>query len=538
MNNQGEIFLYERAVKSSPEINIWLAFPAIRNFGLSSLGYMSIFKTLDSRSDYYVERIFTDTKSAELPLNKVDLMGFSFSFEIDFLGIFKIMETFNIPFYSKDRGEDFPLIFAGGPVVSANPEPFCEFFDFIMIGDAEGIDTRIVDFIKENKHLPKDQLLKLLSEKDGIYVPSLTEFENDTVKMNGKPLSVKKVSCSIENTITTPVLSEKSFFSNTFIIEIARGCAQRCGFCIASYLNLPVRFADYEQIISEIDRGLKYTNKIALLGALISAHPDFDKICAYIREKKKQIPDLEMSVSSLRADSISPEVVQTLVECGQKHATIAIEAGSDRLRKVINKNLTEEQIFKTVRIARENGLKGLKIYAMIGHPTETKEDIEAMVNLAEKLKKEFKTFDFTYSFATFVPKSHTPFQYCAREDNKTLEKKYNFLKKRFHQLGIKIRLSSINWDYYQALLSRGDRRLCKYVEEVYKQGGNLGAFKNAYKKLRAKKLLPSSDEFALKAHELSEPLPWDFINVYPGKEILKNENGRLLEKPCCANKIL
>ena len=538
MNNQGEIFLYERAVKSSPEINIWLAFPAIRNFGLSSLGYMSIFKTLDSRSDYYVERIFTDTKSAELPLNKVDLMGFSFSFEIDFLGIFKIMETFNIPFYSKDRGEDFPLIFAGGPVVSANPEPFCEFFDFIMIGDAEGIDTRIVDFIKENKHLPKDQLLKLLSEKDGIYVPSLTEFENDTVKMNGKPLSVEKVSCSIENTITTPVLSEKSFFSNTFIIEIARGCAQRCGFCIASYLNLPVRFADYEQIISEIDRGLKYTNKIALLGALISAHPDFDKICAYIRKKKKQIPDLEMSVSSLRADSISPEVVQTLVECGQKHATIAIEAGSDRLRKVINKNLTEEQIFKTVRIARENGLKGLKIYAMIGHPTETKEDIEAMVNLAEKLKKEFKTFDFTYSFATFVPKSHTPFQYCAREDNKTLEKKYNFLKKRFHQLGIKIRLSSINWDYYQALLSRGDRRLCKYVEEVYKQGGNLGAFKNAYKKLRAKKLLPSSDEFALKAHELSEPLPWDFINVYPGKEILKNENGRLLEKPCCANKIL
>lgn len=538
MNNQGEIFLYERAVKSSPEINIWLAFPAIRNFGLSSLGYMSIFKTLDSRSDYYVERIFTDTKSAELPLNKVDLMGFSFSFEIDFLGIFKIMETFNIPFYSKDRGEDFPLIFAGGPVVSANPEPFCEFFDFIMIGDAEGIDTRIVDFIKENKHLPKDQLLKLLSEKDGIYVPSLTEFENDTVKMNGKPLSVEKVSCSIENTITTPVLSEKSFFSNTFIIEIARGCAQRCGFCIASYLNLPVRFADYEQIISEIDRGLKYTNKIALLGALISAHPDFDKICAYIRKKKKQIPDLEMSVSSLRADSISPEVVQTLVDCGQKHATIAIEAGSDRLRKVINKNLTEEQIFKTVRIARENGLKGLKIYAMIGHPTETKEDIEAMVNLAEKLKKEFKTFDFTYSFATFVPKSHTPFQYCAREDNKTLEKKYNFLKKRFHQLGIKIRLSSINWDYYQALLSRGDRRLCKYVEEVYKQGGNLGAFKNAYKKLRAKKLLPSSDEFALKAHELSEPLPWDFINVYPGKEILKNENGRLLEKPCCANKIL
>ena len=538
MTNSGEIYLYERTGKSSPEINIWLAFPAIQNFGLSSLGYMSIFKTLDMREDYYVERIFTDTKSTNLPLNQVDLMGFSFSFEIDFLGIFKILDTYNIPFYSRDRGDDFPLIFAGGPVVSANPEPFCEFFDFIMIGDAESIDTRIVDFIKDNKHLPKQQILKILSEKEGIYVPSFTQYEDNIVKINGAPLSVNKVSCSIDNTITTPVLSEKSFFSNTFIIEIARGCAQRCGFCIASYLNLPVRFADFNQIISEIDRGLKYTNKIALLGALISAHPDFDKICAYIREKKKEIPDLEMSVSSLRADAISPEVVQTLVECGQKQATIAIEAGSDRLRKVINKNLTEEQIFKTVKTAQDNGLKGLKIYAMIGHPTETQEDIEEMVNLAAKLKKEFKTFDFTYSFATFVPKSHTPFQFCPRESNKSLEKKYNYLKKRFHQLGIKIRVSSINWDYYQALLSRGDRRLCRYVEEVYKEGGNLGAFKNAYKKLKAKKILPPSDDFALKSHDISEPLPWDFIKVYPGREALEKENKRLLEKPCCVNKIL
>ena len=130
MNNAGEIFLYEKAVKSNPEINIWLAFPAIYNFGLSSLGFMSIFKTLDLRPDYYVERIFTDTKSTDLSINQVDLMGFSFSFEIDFLGIFKIMEAHNIPFYAKDRGDDFPLIFAGGPVVSANPEPFCEFFDF------------------------------------------------------------------------------------------------------------------------------------------------------------------------------------------------------------------------------------------------------------------------------------------------------------------------------------------------------------------------------------------------------------------------
>ena len=528
MTNSGEIYLYERTGKSSPEINIWLAFPAIQNFGLSSLGYMSIFKTLDMREDYYVERIFTDTKSTNLPLNQVDLMGFSFSFEIDFLGIFKILDTYNIPFYSRDRGDDFPLIFAGGPVVSANPEPFCEFFDFIMIGDAESIDTRIVDFIKENKHLPKQQILKILSEKEGIYVPSFTEYEDNIVKINGAPLSVNKVSCSIDNTITTPVLSEKSFFSNTLIIEIARGCAQRCGFCIASYLNLPVRFADFNQIISEIDRGLKYTNKIALLGALISAHPDFDKICAYIREKKKEIPDLEMSVSSLRADAISPEVVQTLVDCGQKHATIAIEAGSDRLRKVINKNLTEEQIFKTVKTAQDNGLKGLKIYAMIGHPTETKEDIDELINLARKLKSEFKTFEFTFSFSSFVPKSHTPFQFCERESIKDLEAKYEYLKKEFHKLGVKIRTSSVKWDYWQALLSRGDRRLADYLIEVYNNGGNLGAFKSSYKNVKKDLSLPSSEKIALEKRKISDILPWDFIKIYPYRDSLNKEYTRLL----------
>lgn len=526
-----ELFLYDRPSDRAPEINIWAAFPAIYSFGMSSLGYLSIFKRLDRRPDYYVERIFTDTKTTQIPLSDVDLMCFSFSFEIDFLGMFKIFERFKIPFLAKDRDENFPLIFAGGPVLTANPEPFCEFFDFIIIGDAELMDTTVVDVVKTNRNLPKSEILKLLSKVEGIYVPSLTEYDENarTVTMDGKPLEVQKISANLGGCITTPIISEKSYFSDTFIIEIARGCSQRCGFCLASYLNLPARFVSFDEIVKSIDFGLQYTKKIALLGALISAHPDFEKICEYILKKKEEIPELEMSVSSLRADTITPLIVKTLAACGQRHSTIAIEAGSERLRKVINKNLSEEEIFNAVKIASENGLTGFKIYAMIGHPTETMEDIKELVDLAKKLKKTFKNFDFTYSFATFVPKAHTPFQFCERESAKSLEKKYNYLKKHFHQLGIKIRCSSVNWDYYQALLSRGDRRLCKYLIEVYKDGGNLGAFKQAYKKMRQKRQLPAADDFAISEIPFERGLPWNFIKTMPGADALIRENQRLLK---------
>lgn len=524
-----DITLYNIPPKN-PEINIWMAFPAMASFGMSSLGYMSIVKRLDVRSDYYVEKIFTDTASTKLRPRDVDVMGFSVSFEIDFLGIFKILENFNIPLKSSERDDSCPVIFGGGPVLTANPEPFCEFFDFIIIGDAEKIDTNIIDVIKNNKTLSKNEKLKQLSKVKGVYVPALTGFDEKkgVLTPDGEPYSVEKISSELEDCITTPVLSEKSFFSNTYVIEMVRGCPQRCGFCLASYLNLPARFCSYENITAAIDEGLKYTNKIALLGALITAHPDFERICEHILKRKSEVSDLELSVSSLRADSISPIIIKTLTECGQKHSTIAIEAGSERLRKLINKNLTEEQIFETVQTAYDNGLKGLKIYAMIGHPTETQADIDELVELAKKLKNNFKTFDFTFSFATFVPKAHTPFQICQRESVKTLEKKYEYLKKEFHKLGVKIRTSSVKWDYWQALLSRGDRRLADFLIDVYRHGGNLGAFKQSYKTIKTKLKLPSSDSFALRQRKLDEVLPWDFIKTCPYKEALNKEYLRLM----------
>jgi len=455
------------------------------------------------------------TTKTKIKPQDVNSICFSFTFDMDFINIFKILERCNIPIKSEDRNEDSPFVFAGGPVLTANPEPYTKIFDFIIIGDGEGINVQAIKTCRENRDKSKRAILKLLSEIDGIYVPAIHNLHNP----------VKKGHAELSQCIYTPVLSDESFFQNTFIIETSRGCYNRCGFCIASYLNLPARFVDYDTIIEKIEFGLKYTNKIALLGALVSAHPRFHDICRYIYDKIQSGQKIEMSISSLRADTLTPEIINTLRECGQKHITVAIEAASERLRKVINKNITEEQLFKTIKIAKENGLKGVKIYTMLGLPTETQADIDEFIRLAKDLKKEFKGFDITFSFSTFVPKPHTPFQWCARENTKSLEKKEAYLNKELHKLGMSPKFSSVKWDYYQTLLSRGDSSLTDYLIEVYKQGGKLGAYKSA-----AKKLGIDTDKFVTETFDIEKELPWDVIDIAPGIQLLKNEFNRLMKR--------
>jgi radical SAM superfamily enzyme YgiQ (UPF0313 family) len=530
-----EIFLYDRKNKNA-DFNVWMAFPGIYSFSMSSLGYLELCKNIDLLEDVNLERICTNTSKTKLMVKDIDLIGFSFSFDLDFLNIFKMLDKYKIPLKASERSENHPLVFGGGPVLTSNPEPYCEFFDFIIIGDGEEVNITAVNICKDkdNKNKSKQEILVELSKIEGIYVPLIVVNPQSRLGLPAQQHKiapqhkVKKATCRLSNCIFTPILSEQSFFKNTFIIEIARGCVNRCGFCLASYLNLPQRFVEFKKIIESIDLGLQHTNKIALLGALISAHPQFDDICNYIYQKNQENKNIELSVSSLRADAISPISVQTLVACGQKHATIAIEAGSDRLRKLINKNLTEMQILEIVQIAEENGLKGFKIYAMLGLPSETQADLKEMVELVRKIKKLHNHFSIGFSFSTFVPKAHTPFQWCGREETKQLEKKQNYLKKEFHKLGVKANFSSAKWDYYQALLSRGGRELNEYVLKIYELGGNVGAFKTAYKEVAKTKNLPDSDYYVLRTLDLEESLPWDFIEVTPGKEFLKQEYKRLL----------
>lgn len=482
---------------------LWMAYPACEAFALASLGYMWLSKIADEMDGINSTRVYTDSETVTFFPAAI---AFSMSFDFDFMGVFELLEKYNIPLLSKDRGFDAPLIFAGGPVITTNPEPYKNFFDFMIIGDGEGVFTKILEVLKLEK--PKADTLSELSKIEGVYVPNLSK-------------RVKKITETLDNVIYTPIISEKSYFKETFIVEVARGCMNRCAFCTASYLNLPFRNYEYEKIISAIDLGLEYTNKIALLGAQISAHPDFDRIMKYLSDKIDSGQNIELGISSLRTDSVTPELVRTLVKGGQKTSTIAIEAASERLRKYINKNLKEEQILNAVRISRENGLKGLKIYSMIGIPTETQEDIDEFLNLAKKIKAENKGFEITFSFSTFVPKPQTPLQWAKREDTKSLEKKQKYLEKEFAKLGIGSKFSSAKWDYWQALLSRSDENLTEFLVFVYKNGGKNGAYKSALK------LLDNSELKAIRGFNLNDKLAWDFIENYPTKQLLINEYNRL-----------
>lgn len=485
---------------------MWMAYPACEAFALSSLGYMWLSKIADEISDINSERVYVDSNSTRILAKEVQSIAFSMSFDFDFMGVFDFLKKYKIPFLSKERGELYPLVFAGGPVITTNPEPYKNFFDFFIIGDGESVFLDVLNILK--KDCSKEETLKLLSKVEGVYVPYIS-------------LNVKKVTEDLNTVIYTPVLSEKSYFKDTFIIEVSRGCMNRCAFCTASYLNLPFRHYEYEKIIQSIDLGLKYTNKIALLGAQISAHPSFKDIMMYLKDKMDSGIDIELGISSLRTDSVTPEMVQTLVKGGQKTSTIAIEAASERLRKLINKNLKEEQILNAVKISRENGLKGLKIYSMIGIPSETDDDIKAFLNLAKRIKSENKGFEITFSFSTFVPKPQTPMQWAAREDSKSLERKQKFLEKEFSKIGISSKFSSAKWDYWQTILSRGDDSLTSFLLNVYENGGKIGAYKSALKVLNLD-ISKFVDEI-----DVEKDLPWDFIENYPSKQLLIKEKERL-----------
>jgi len=371
----------------------------------------------------------------------------------------------------------------------------------------------VIEICKDNQDKPKQEILELLSKVEGVYVPSV----NQSI--------VRKITKKLSQCIYTPILSEKSFFPNTFILEVERGCANRCGFCLASYINLPLRFVPYEKIIEAIDLGLTKTNKIALLGAQLTAHPKFEEICKYIGNKIDNGENIEMSVSSLRVDSFKPEIVNTLVKAGQKNLTLALEAGSERLRRVINKNLTEPQIHQAIDVAVECGLKGMKFYGILGLPTETDEDVQEIIELSKRIKKRHKQFDISFGFSTFVPKAHTPFQWCGRTSDKILEKRIQYLTKGLKKIGVKINVSSLKWDYIQAVLSRGDENLTEYLIESYKNGGKTGAFKKAAKLLKI-----DTDHYATENYDPMAELPWDKISMRPEKEFLIKEHAGLLSR--------
>lgn len=509
-----EIYLYEPSIKLPSALNIYHCFPGNYYLGMSALGYISLFKSLDNIEYIYPHRVFLDSKKV-IPQSD-SLVGFSFSFELDYINIFKMLNNMNIPILKTMRGEYTPLVFAGGPVVSTNPEPFVDFIDFFVIGDGDALFKEIAEILYKNSDVTRLEKLELLANIDGIYVPEFYDVEyneDDTISyikpnnQNAKSNINKVVFSSIDNCLYTPILTENTIFSNTFLIEIERGCSQKCFFCIASFLNLPIRYPSKESIIESIDIALQHTRNLGLLGALITEHPDLSKILKYIHLKHKEKP-IKLTTSSLRADQLNNELASILSDCNQKQVTISLEAGSESLRNVINKKLSDIDIFNCLEICQANNINTVKMYGMIGLPGESNDDVQSFVDIIKLIIRKYPKLKVILSLNSFVAKAHTPYERVNLPDSNECNSKMNYIRKELLKYA-KVRISSTKWDRIQSIISRGDRRIGQTIFKSYEYGGTLGSYNRAFKE--HKTLHPSASWYANRKREQDEILPWSHI---------------------------
>ncbi|MEL6398276.1 MAG: radical SAM protein [Cyanobacteria bacterium J06626_4] len=520
-----ERLLFTPATPSSTATSVVFAFPNEYSVGITSLGYQIIWAMLAQRSDLAVSRWFTDIHES-LP-SPIELLGFSMSWELDYANILSMLESLQIPIESTDRSNEHPLVFGGGPVLTANPEPFAAFFDVLLLGDGEVVLDAFIDAYQTVRDCDRATQLKQLAQVPGIYVPSL--YEPTYASATGPLIAVSPIAADIPavlqkqtyrgNTLSaSSVVTAKAAWENIYMVEVVRSCPEMCRFCLASYLTLPFRTAPVAGgLIPAVEKGVAVTNRLGLLGASVTQHPDFDELLDYLNQP--QFDDVRLSLASVRTNTVKPKLTETLTRHGTKSITIAIESGSERVRQIVNKKLETDDILAAAVNAKAGGLSALKLYGMAGIPGEVPEDLETTAELMLQLKKVAPGLRLTLGCSTFVPKAHTPFQWYGV--NRQAEKRLKLLQKRLRPKGIDFRPESYNWSIIQALISRGDRRLTPLLLQAREFGDSLGSYKRAFKELKGQ--LPP---LAFYVHENWEPdqvLPWDHIQgPLPKATLLKH----------------
>lgn len=520
-----ERLLFTPAIPNSDAIPTIFAFPNEYSVGITSLGYQVVWATLAMRSDILISRLFTDTHEP-LPRNP-ELLGFSMSWELDYVNILNLLESLAIPIRAASRKDNHPLVFGGGPVLTANPEPFADFFDVILLGDGESLLGEFVEAYKNIRTASRQQKLQALARVPGVYVPSLYEVEYQTADGAVKsilPTSVDTPSVIHKQTYrgntlsASMVVTEKAAWENIYMVEVVRSCPEMCRFCLASYLTLPFRTASVNgSLIPAIEKGLSVTNRLGLLGASVTQHPEFETLLDYLSQPKYD--DIRLSIASVRTNTVTVQLAETLAKRDTRSLTIAVESGSEKLRRIINKKLHNDEIIQAAINAKAGGLTGLKLYGMVGIPGEEPEDLEQTVVLLRSIKKSVPGLRLTLGCSTFVPKAHTPFQWFGV--NPQAEKRLQFLQKQLKPQGVDFRPESYNWSIIQALLSRGDRRLSHLLELTRNYGDSLGSYRRAFKQLKGQ--IPDLDFYVHANWSTSQTLPWNhLIGPLPQTTLLKH----------------
>jgi radical SAM superfamily enzyme YgiQ (UPF0313 family) len=529
-------------------ITVALAYPNHYRIGMSNLGFLSVYKLLNEREDVVAERVFLpDSEEMSLhmgagkgllsmeslsPLIKFDLIAFSLSFENDYPNILKILRLSRIPYLSRERDEAHPLIMAGGINTFLNPEPLASFFDFFLLGEAEAALYGFIDLFAglRRRPPPRPEFLRILArEVPSLYVPSLyhVSYSKDgTIRArepteNSVPttIEVSRLTLTAAPVTTSSILTPETEFPDRILVELGRGCARSCRFCAAGYVYRPPRFHQESDLLSCVETLSKKSDHIGLLSTSASDTPGLERITEWLATK-----GCDFSISSLRADSLTKPLIEHLWKAGQRTVAIAPEAGSERLRKVVNKHLREEQIIRAVRLIAAVGDFRLRLYFLIGLPTETMDDVAEIIDLIKSIKHHIikesgtrgKIRQMKLSVNCFIPKPFTPFQWFPMESASSLKQKQKWLKNALgREGGIKVSLDLPKWAYVQTLLSVGDRRVGSILLLTEKFEGDWT------KAFRFSEINP--DFFVYRPKGLDDMLPWDFIDHGIYKEHLIKE---------------
>lgn len=537
-------------------ITVALVYPNRYHVGMSNLGFQAVYRLFNRMDRVVCERVFLPEPESPPParatsiesnrrLTDFDIIAFSISFENDYPNVLTIIKQAGLPLRATDRNTPHPLVVAGGVACLLNPEPIAPFIDCIFIGEAEEIVTPFVTRFS-NRPLDSEKekelfLQTVAREVPGTYVPrfyrpsfnqdgTLRAFETlADVPHRIRRVYAEKIS---DHDTSSVILTPNTTFGDTHLIEVGRGCQHGCRFCSAGYVYRPPRFRTASALKKSLSAAKMHTRKIGLVGAAVSGLPDLDVICRHILDQ-----DIQISFSSLRADSLSPELLSALLRSRAKTVAIAPDAGSERMRRVINKGLTEETILSAAQTLVENGIKNIKLYFMIGLPTETLEDVEAIVGLCKKIKHRFLTAsrakkhlgNLTVSLNSFVPKPFTPFQWVAMDDVGLLKKKIQKVKAGLKKVpNVRVHADVPRWAIIQGLLSLGDRRVGDLLELADQNQGSWA------KTLKAAPV--NAGFYVHRSRGLDERLPWDFIDHGIKKSFLVAEYRRALAEkttPAC-----